>query len=120
MHVGGVLVFEGAAPEYDELVALIEARLDRLPRYRQRLAWPAGGLLRPCWVDDPRFDARFHIRHAGLPRPRGDAQLRALAGHLFGAPPGRAKPLWQIHLVDGMRSDRFALGAQIPHALADR
>ena len=84
MHVGGVLIFEGDAPDYDELVATIAARLDRLPRYRQRLAWPAGPLLRPCWVDDPRFDATFHVRHAAIPQPRGERELRDLAGRLFG------------------------------------
>src|SRR3954447_13639874 len=80
MHVGGVLIFEGDAPSYDELVAGIDARLDLLPRYRQRLAWPAAGLLRPCWVDDPRFDLSYHIGHHGLPAPAGDDELRALAG----------------------------------------
>src|SRR4051794_33350877 len=119
MHVGGVLVFEGAAPEYDELAAFVEARLERLPRYRQRLAWPAGRLLRPCWVDDPRFDVRFHVRHEGLPKPRGEAQLRALAGQLFGEPLDLDKPLWEIHLVDDVRGGRFALVAKIHHALAD-
>ena len=46
MHVGGVLLFDGPAPAYDELVGMVESRLPRLPRWRQRLAWPAAGLLR--------------------------------------------------------------------------
>jgi WS/DGAT/MGAT family acyltransferase len=119
MHVGGVLLMEGAAPEYDELVGSVEARLPRLPRWRQRLAWPAAGLLRPCWVDDPRFDARFHIRHAGLPRPHSEVELRELAGQLFGERLDRSKPLWELHLVDEVDGGRFALIAKIHHALAD-
>lgn len=119
MHVGAVLLFEGEAPSYDDLADMIASRLHRLPRYRQRLAWPAGGLLRPCWVDDPRFDVRFHLRHAALPRPRSERQLRALAGRLFGEPLDRDRPLWEIHLVDGVGRDRFGLVAKIHHALAD-
>jgi len=119
MHVGGVLTFDGAAPAYDELVAMIERRLPRLPRWRQRLAWPAAGLLRPCWVDDPRFDVRFHVHHEGLPAPGGEAELRELAGRLFGERLDRARPLWELHLVDGLEGDRFALVAKIHHALAD-
>jgi WS/DGAT/MGAT family acyltransferase len=119
MHVGGVLLFEGAAPAYDDLVAMVESRLPHLPRWRQRLAWPAGAFLRPSWVDDPRFDTRFHIRHAGLPHPRSEAELRALAGRLFGEQLDRTRPLWELHLVDGLAGGRFALVAKIHHALAD-
>ena len=119
MHVGGVLLFDGEPPSYDELTTTIGARLHRLPRYRQRLAWPPGGLQRPCWIDDPRFDLRFHVRHAALPRPRGERELRELAGRLFGEPLDRGRPLWELHLIDGVRGGRFALVAKIHHALAD-
>jgi WS/DGAT/MGAT family acyltransferase len=119
MHVGGVLVFEGDAPSYDELVASIDERLDLLPRYRQRLAWPAAGLLRPCWVDDPRFDLRYHVGHHGLPGPASDGELRDLAGRLFGEPLDRDRPLWEMHLVDRVGLRRFAIVAKIHHALAD-
>src|SRR3712207_1767635 len=119
MHVGGALIFDGDPPAYDELAGSIASRLHRLPRYRQRLAWPPGGVLRPCWVDDPRFDVRFHVRHAALPRPRGETELRELAGRLFSVALDRDRPLWEIHLVDGLRGGRFAIVAKIHHALAD-
>src|SRR3712207_1431192 len=82
MRGGGTIIFDGEPRSYDELATSIASRLHRLPRYRQRLAWPPGGVLRPCWVDDPRFDVRFHVRHAALPHPRGEAELRELAGLL--------------------------------------
>jgi WS/DGAT/MGAT family acyltransferase len=119
MHVGGVLLFDGDPPSYDDLALMIGGRLHRLPRYRQRLAWPPGGLLRPSWVDDPRFDLAFHVRHAALPHPHGEPELSALAGRLFAQPLDRARPLWEVHLVDGVRGGRFALIAKIHHALAD-
>lgn len=118
MHVGGVLVFEGPAPGYDEVAALVEERLEALPRWRERLAYPAGGLLRPCWVHDESFDLGLHLRHTALPRPRTEAQLRALAGRILSARLDLRRPLWQLYLVDGLEGERFAIVAKLHHALA--
>ena len=46
MHVGSVLVFDGPAPEYDDLVEAIAGRLHLVPRYRRRLAFPPFGVSR--------------------------------------------------------------------------
>src|SRR5438477_95777 len=37
MHVGAVAIFEGPPPPYRDFLALIEARLEKVPRYRQRV-----------------------------------------------------------------------------------
>ncbi len=67
MHVGSVLVFDGDAPPYEEFVAKLEQRLHLVPRYRQKLAWPPLVQSRPVWIDDPHFNARYHVRHTALP-----------------------------------------------------
>ena len=51
-----------------------------VPRYRQKLAHVPYGQGRPVWVDDPHFNARYHVRHSALPSPGSDEQLRNLAG----------------------------------------
>ena len=63
---------------------------------------------RPVWVDDPHFNLRYHLRHAGLPAPGSEEQLKNLAGRLFAQPLDRTKPLWELSLVDGLgtRSSR--------------
>jgi WS/DGAT/MGAT family acyltransferase len=119
MHVGSVLVFEGPAPDYDSFVERIERGLHLVPRYRQKLAFPPFGLSRPIWVDDPHFNARYHVRHTALPDPAGADQLRSLAGRLFAQQLDRAKPLWEIWLVDTMADGRFALICKTHHALVD-
>jgi hypothetical protein len=68
MHVAGVLVFDGPAPAYDDLVAAIEARMHLVPRYRQKLARVPYGQGRPVWVDDPHFNVRYHLRHSACRR----------------------------------------------------
>jgi diacylglycerol O-acyltransferase len=119
MHVAGVLIFEGQAPAYDELVEAIEARMHLVPRYRQKLAHVPFGQGRPVWVDDPHFNARYHLRHSALPSPGSDEQLRNLAGRLFALPLDRTKPLWELNLVEGLEGDRFAIISKTHHALVD-
>jgi diacylglycerol O-acyltransferase len=119
MHVAAVMTFDGPAPGYDELVEAIEARLHRVPRYRQRLAFVPLGQGRPRWVDDPHFNARYHIRHSALPAPGSEEELKRLAARVFGQRLDRSKPLWEIWLVEGLDDDRFALLSKTHHALVD-
>src|SRR3954449_7524297 len=119
MHVGSVLVFEGPAPDYEDFVARIVRGLHLVPRYRQKLAFPPFGLARPLWVDDPHFNAHYHVRHTALPEPAGDDELRRLAGRLFAQQLDRDKPLWEMWLVDTMADGRFALICKTHHALVD-
>src|SRR3954452_15287902 len=108
MHVGSVLVPAGPARGYDERVERMAARLDLVPRYRRKLAYPPFGVSRPVWVDDAHFNVRYHLRHTALPEPAGDRELRTLAGRLFSQQLDRDKPLWEIWLVDRVGEDRFA------------
>jgi WS/DGAT/MGAT family acyltransferase len=119
MHVASVIVFEGEAPQYDDLLAHMERRLHLVPRYRQRLAFVPLGQGRPRWVDDPHLNLRYHLRHAGLPAPGTEQQLRDLAGRVFAQPLDRDKPLWELSLVDGLEGNRFAMLAKTHHALID-
>ena len=95
-------VFDGPAPPYDELRELVESRLHLVPRFRQRLADVPLDQGRPVWVDDPHFNLRYHLRHAGLPAPGSEEQLKNLAGRLFAQRLDRTKPLWELWLVDGL------------------
>ena len=119
MHVGSVMLFEGDAPDYEDFVAQVERRLALVPRYRQKLAFPPLVEARPVWVDDPHFNARYHLRHTALPAPAGEAELQALAGRVFAQRLDRSKPLWEIWLVDRVEEGRFALIAKTHHCLVD-
>ncbi|MSX03110.1 MAG: wax ester/triacylglycerol synthase family O-acyltransferase, partial [Actinobacteria bacterium] len=124
MHVASIMVFEGKAPSYDDFREFLEARLDRVPRYRQRLAFVPLNQGRPVWVDDPYFNVRYHLRHSALPSPGADEQLAALAGRLFAERLDRDKPLWEMNLVEGLApaadgQPRFAVVVKTHHALVD-
>ena len=119
MHVGSVLLFEGEPPAYDDLVAQIERRLALVPRYRQKLAFPPLVQSRPVWIDDPHFNPGYHVRHTALAPPAGEAELRRLAGRIFAQRLDRAKPLWELWLVDRVGDDRFAMITKTHHCLVD-
>src|SRR5262249_31354043 len=56
---------------------------------------------------------------AKLPAPGGEAELEELASRLLSQVLDRRKPLWEIHVVEGLRDGRGALIVRIHHALAD-
>ena len=119
MHIGAVLVFEGPPPSYDEFVEHVEARLHLVPRFRQKLAFPPLQSGRPVWVDDPRLNIEYHVRHSSLPAPGDDRQLQQLTGRLFSQQLDRSKPLWELWLVQGLQDNRFAIVSKTHHALVD-
>jgi diacylglycerol O-acyltransferase len=119
MHVGSVMLFEGDAPPYEEFVAQLERRLALVPRYRQKLAFPPLVQSKPVWIDDPHFNAGYHVRHTALPEPAGEAELERLAGRVFAQRLDRSKPLWELWLVDRVGTEHFALIAKTHHCLVD-
>jgi len=125
MHVASTLIFEAAplrAPDgsidFDRVCDYVLSRLDHIPRYRQRLATtPIEG--HPVWVDDPAFNIRYHVRHAALPKPGTERQLKRMAGRIVSLPLDREKPLWEIWLVEGLESDRLAMVSKVHHCMVD-
>jgi len=118
-HIGWVMIGEGPPPAYAELLAHVRSRLHLVPRHRQKLAWPPLPLARPLWVDDPRFNLEYHVRHTALPSPGSLAKLRALTGRIFSQGLDLSKPLWELWLVQGLADGRFAIINKAHHALAD-
>src|SRR2546427_1462422 len=119
MHVGAVAVFEGPPPPYRDLLALIEARLEYVPRYRQRVQFVPFKQGRPVWVDESQFDLEYHVRHTALPAPGGEDELKRLAGRLLSQALDRDKPLWELWLVEGLGNDRFAVISKTHHCMPD-
>lgn len=119
MHVGGIFVYDGRAPSYREFVDHIASRLDRIPRYRQKLAFVPLGLGRPVWVDDADFDVEYHVGHTTLLPPGGDDALKRHASRAFARALDRDRPLWELELVDGLGDDRFAVVSKTHHCVLD-
>ncbi|MDQ2726996.1 MAG: wax ester/triacylglycerol synthase family O-acyltransferase [Actinomycetota bacterium] len=123
MHVGGLQVFKlpsGAKREwlkdlYDEVIASTD--VDRLFRQRPHRSVATGGAY--TWALDADVDLEHHVRHSALARPGRVRELLALTSRLHGTPLDRHRPLWEVHLIEGLQNRRFAVYTKVHHALVD-
>jgi diacylglycerol O-acyltransferase / wax synthase len=119
MHIGGVSIFEGPVPPFEQLEEMVAGKLRLVPRYRQKVRFVPLGLGRPVWVDDPHFNLAYHLRHSALPAPGSDDQLRRTAARIFAQRLDRDKPLWEIWMVEGLSAGRWALLSKVHHCMVD-
>ncbi len=126
MHIGAVFVADSGplrtadgGIDIERVRAFIDARLHRIPRYRQRLAYTPLRR-RPVWIDDPHFKVEYHVRHTALPYPGDAAQLKRLIGRVGAQPLDREHPLWELWVVEGLEGgERFALISKVHHCMVD-
>jgi diacylglycerol O-acyltransferase / wax synthase len=124
MHIGAVLVFappaHGGPPALPEVRRRLALRLDALPRFRQRLSEPTvGGRSFPRWEPDPSFDLGHHVRRAALPAPGDATELLDWAGDFYSHRLDRARPLWEVVILEGLEDDRWAICTKTHHCLVD-
>jgi WS/DGAT/MGAT family acyltransferase len=125
MHVGSTALFEAGslstpegAIDGERIKHYIASRLDRIPRYRQRLVRiPVEQ--RTVWVDDPHFELDYHVRHTSLPRPGDDTQLKQLSARIQAQQLDRTKPLWETWIVEGLQGGHFTLILKVHHCMID-
>jgi len=123
-HVGSLMLLDPSTAPGGELSleafqGLIADRLAAVPPLRWRLAEVPLGLDYGYWFDDPDFDLDFHVRELALPVPGTDAMLAEQVARIVARPLDRARPLWEIYLLHGVRGDRVAVLTKIHHALID-
>lgn len=119
LHIGSVGIFDGPPPPQADLAAMVDSRLDLVPRYRQRVVRVPFGLGRPVWVDDESFELDYHFRRTALPAPGHEDDLRRLTGRIMSQRLDRTKPLWEIWIVEGLADDRWAMVSKVHHCMVD-
>jgi WS/DGAT/MGAT family acyltransferase len=119
MHIGGVSIFEGPPPPFQQLRAMVEGKLGLVPRYRQKVRFVPLAVGPPIWVDDPHFSLDYHLRHTAIPAPGGELELRQMAARVFSGALDRHKPLWELWMVEGMNDGRWALLSKVHHCMVD-
>lgn len=126
LHVAVCMIFDaaplqlpdGGGVDFERISRYMASRLHRIPRYRQRVKFiPVEG--DPIWVDDPTFNLHYHLRHAHLPHPGDERQLKRLCGRIVSQLLDRGKPLWEMWVVDGLEGDRFAVITKVHHCMTD-
>jgi hypothetical protein len=129
-HVGGLVVLDGVGPGAatggrayrDRLRDDIEANLDRMARFAQRLSEPSRWR-RARWLPHPELDWDWHVPLVDLSgpdgRPVGFAGLHAFIAELEAAPLPRDRPLWRFVVAHGVEADKSAAILVVHHVVAD-
>ncbi|GAB3944887.1 wax ester/triacylglycerol synthase family O-acyltransferase [Kribbella albertanoniae] len=132
MHVGGLMLFElpeGAGRDH----VFPEGTRDFVSRlYHEILAAPTVNPLfarrvrnRPLdlgywsWEQDDAIDLDYHVRLSALARPGRFRELFELTSTLHGTLLDRHRPLWEMHLIEGVEGRRFAIYSKIHHSMID-
>lgn len=115
--IAGVIMFDDPL-DFRTLKKLIQERLLRVPRFRQRVREPRFGVGIPQWQEDPHFNLDAHVHRIALPAPHDQTALHELVGDLMSTPLDFSKPLWQFHLVENYESG-CALICRLHHSMGD-
>ena len=114
------VTFLEKAPDFARFRRRMERAIEVLPRLRQRVVPPPlARFAPPEWADDPSFDLDFHVRRLALPPPGTDRALLDLAALLYEDAFDRARPLWNLTIVEGLEGGRAALLAKMHHTITD-
>jgi diacylglycerol O-acyltransferase len=120
MHVASLLVFEqpagGGKHCYDLYKKMRKYREAAYP-FNQKVNTRRIGL--PSWETVEDFDINEHLFYHKLPAPGNRNQLHELVASLHEGVMSRERPLWEYHLISGIKKGRFAVYIKLHHAYAD-
>jgi diacylglycerol O-acyltransferase / wax synthase len=103
----------------EDVRALVAERLHLLPVFRWRLVPVPFGIDYPYWAQNVEFDPDFHIREAAVPPPGNIRQFADLVARIASLPLDRSRPLWELHVVQGLEGGRVGLITKMHHAAVD-
>ena len=123
MHVGGLQLYrkpDGAGRDYVRgLFEQLRDQDDVAPLFRKRPYRSVRTAGQYVWIDDDQFDIEYHVRHSALPKPGRVRELLELVSRLHSTRMARERPLWEWHVIEGLRDGRVAMYAKLHHSLVD-
>lgn len=123
MHVAGLMIFERPPKAPANYLSDLVDEMHRVqpgPPWNLRLRTRVL-LHQPIhrWVVDRHFEADYHVRHSRLPEPGGERELGRLISRLHSNQLDFQRPPWELHVIEGLAGDRFAVYLKIHHSLVD-
>lgn len=123
MHVAMTAIFDPSTMpggyRFEKIKDFIEGRLHLVPPFRRRVVEVPFRLHHPIWVEDPHFDIDHHIRRIGAPSPGGHRELAEVAAHIASTPLDRTRPLWELHVVEGLADGNIGVVTKMHHCAVD-
>jgi WS/DGAT/MGAT family acyltransferase len=122
MHVLGTLVVDitdNPGWSAEDLIELLQHRLDLLPPFRQKLALAMMRLHHPVWVDVPDVDVREHVSRVSCPAPGTMVELAREVASFASKKLDRSRPLWECLVVEDLADHRAAIVIKVHHCAVD-
>ncbi|MFF0239316.1 wax ester/triacylglycerol synthase family O-acyltransferase [Rhodococcus pyridinivorans] len=123
MHVGGLILLSPqdgtSAADLGALFTAATQNGEVAPLWRKRAVRSLGTFGQWAWEEDSELDLSYHVRRNALPQPGGLDELWDLVSRLHSTLLDRSRPLWQMHVIEGLADGRLAVYTKIHHALAD-
>ncbi|MDG3016468.1 wax ester/triacylglycerol synthase family O-acyltransferase [Speluncibacter jeojiensis] len=123
MHVGGLELFApppGAGPDFArEVYDRLMTQTGVNPLFRKRPGRPVSSLGNLTWAQDTELDLEYHVRRSALPAPGRIRELLEMVSRLHGSLLDRHRPLWEMHVIEGLEDGRVAVYTKIHHAMLD-
>jgi diacylglycerol O-acyltransferase len=126
MHVGGVHLYRypQGVNKRAFLAGLKEILLssdDLRPPFNQHLSKDilSRANVAFSWETDKDIDLDYHVRHSALPKPGRYRELFTLISRLHSTLLDRNRPLWEMHLIEGLANNQFATYLKIHHCMMD-
>lgn len=121
-HVGALSVLDPSTADdfsYEILVRRVEERIGLIPRFKWKLREVGLGFDEPYWVEDLDFDVCKHLHRVDAPSPGTPRELGDLVGRLYARALDRARPLWEVWLIEGLADGRCGMFMKTHHCLMD-
>ncbi|MBK9244053.1 MAG: wax ester/triacylglycerol synthase family O-acyltransferase [Burkholderiales bacterium] len=112
------IALTGKPLDFARVKTVYTQRLAQFERFRCRVVENPLPLATPHWEEVPGFEIGQQMHHVALPAPGGRAALAALLNDLASTPLDRARPLWDVHVVDGVDGGS-ALITRMHHCIGD-
>jgi len=123
MHVGSLQLLDLPAGYegdfYEDVKRYMASRMHLAEVFQRKLALMPFELANPVWVDDEDLDLDYHVRHVILPRPGTHAQLEQYVARLHSSLLDRSRPLWEIYVIEGLKSGQVAVYNKMHHSTID-
>jgi len=120
MHVGGLQLFSFPEDAPDDYVAQLADQLREetivTPPFDRRLGSRFG---QPVWVEDEQLDLEHHFRFEALPTPGRIRELLSFVSAEHSHLMDRERPMWEFHLIEGLKDRQFAVYTKVHHSLVD-
>lgn len=121
-HVAGLLIYKRppkstaafAKNLYREYLTFTDVK----PPFNRTIQFSLSAM--PHWKDADQVDLSQHIFYHKLENGHNDRQaLYDFVARLHTPMLDRSRPLWEVHVIDGLEDGRFALYQKMHHAYAD-